>query len=82
MKPGRMFVICREIAKQYSLKAHRFEYMMLAFLIAFGLLIEFLQQNFVEGRYGSVSDGLANSAGAALAFVVYRIKAKRDKSLL
>ena len=64
-----IFVLCLEIEKQYSGDSQRFRLRMLFIVIIFGIIIEVLQELFIPGRFGSVSDVLANAFGAILMYI-------------
>lgn len=44
-----------------------------AFSSGYGILMEFVQGAFIPGRFYEVDDMIANAAGAALAWAVYRL---------
>lgn len=52
-------------------KAARTEWKIIAFSFLYGALIEWVQR-FVPGRYGSLSDFLADGTGTVMAFLIFR----------
>ena len=67
-----MFTINFEIKKQYLGDSQRFSIRMLFAIVLVGIVIEFLQEYLIPGRFGSFSDGLANSIGAIISYLGFK----------
>ena len=66
-----VLVIYLELNKQYTGDLKRFRNRVLFIVILFGIIIEVLQEFLIPGRFGSVSDVLANTTGATSIYLVY-----------
>ncbi len=71
MYGGWMLVIGIERMKQYSGESKRYMNRMLLTVVTFGLMIEVVQELLVQGRFGSISDGVANTLGASLVYLIF-----------
>ena len=74
-----MFVLGLELQRQYSPPTRRLWVICLLIMVFYGGLIEVLQESFIPGRYGSISDALANISGSLLLFYHFHFKARRDQ---
>ena len=66
-----MFVLGREARRQYPGYSARLLIKCLLIMMAYGGLVEYLQETYVPGRFGSWTDFLANAAGALISFTVF-----------
>ena len=65
-------VIFRESTKQYNGLSIRLKTVIVLLLIVYGGVLEVLQETFIPGRYGSLSDFLANATGVLSGLLIYR----------
>lgn len=67
-----VFFIFREIIPQYSMPTSRFIYVIIMFLtVAYGGIMELLQEKLISGRFGSIADTIANCIGMFVGFLAY-----------
>lgn len=64
--------VFRESSKQYDGLTIRLKIIIVLLLIVYGGVLEILQESFIPGRYGSVSDFLANAVGVLSGLIIYR----------
>ncbi|MEQ9064028.1 MAG: VanZ family protein [Vicingaceae bacterium] len=75
-------VILLERHRQYPITSPRSLIVPVLLVSVYGLSIEILQESFIPGRYGSVSDGIANAFGSAIgAFLAGRRMHSRKRPL-
>lgn len=67
-------VIFKETTKQYDNPSIRFKVVIVLLLILYGGLLEVIQESFIPGRYGSISDFLANAVGVLSGLIIYQKK--------
>ena len=65
-------VILRESSIQFNGLTIRLKGIIFLLLIVYGGILEVLQETFIPGRYGSVSDFLANALGVFSGLIIYR----------
>jgi VanZ family protein len=63
------WLMARPLHEQYSVRRLRF---LVVALLVYGILLEFMQATFFEGRHADFLDWLADSIGVCLGYLAYR----------
>lgn len=72
MYVGITWILFKEVSKQYNDLSNRLVLVMVLLIIVYGGILEILQESFIPGRFGSVSDFLANAAGVFSGMIISR----------